>query len=152
MGAGGSLIARSMGPGLGDRPDGAWLAREIVQAVRQAVGRRFHVQVRLEAGSPLGMMAAEMLQLACWLEEDGVDAIHLTPDGNHPEAQAERLVALTTRSVKAIARVPVLRNGLFHTTDSVMTALENGSCDAVTLTRPLVRRPAVADQDARRAA
>lgn len=151
-GARGSLIAQSMGPGLGSFESRARLAREIVQAVRQAVGARFHVQVRLGATSPLGMMAAGTLKLVHWLEEDGVDAIHLTPDGDHPGAQAEEPMAFAARYVKEIARVPVLRNGLFHTPASIAAALENGSCDAVTLTRPLVRQPAVADLGSRQAA
>lgn len=145
-GARGSLIARLMGQDRGQ------LAREIAQAVRQAVGARFHVQVRLGATSPLGMMAAGTLKLVHWLEEDGVDAIHLTPDGDHPGAQAEEPMAFATRYVKEIARVPVLRNGLFHTPASIVAALENGSCDAVTLTRPLVQKPAVADLGSRQAA
>lgn len=147
-GARGSLIARFMGPGMNDRPDGyqgsaenrGRLAREIVQAVRRAVGSAFHVQVRLGASSPLGMMAAGTLELVRWLQEDGIDALHLTPDGDHPGAQADNPAAFAGRYVKEIAGVPVLRNGLFFTEDSIRAALESGSCDAVTLTRPLVRQ------------
>jgi len=148
----GSLIAQLMGPVVGDRADRARFAREVVQAVRQAVGARFHVQVRLGASSPLGMMAAGTLKLVHWLEEDGVDAIHLTPDGDHPGAQAEGPMAFATRYVKEIASVPILRNGLFHAPASIVAALDDGSCDAVTLTRPLVRQPAVTDLGTRRAA
>jgi hypothetical protein len=72
--------------------------------------------------------------------EDGIDAIHLTPDGDHPGAQAEEPTAFASRYVREVARVPVLRNGLFLTEAAIRTALENGSCDAVTLTRPLVRQ------------
>jgi 2,4-dienoyl-CoA reductase-like NADH-dependent reductase (Old Yellow Enzyme family) len=151
-GARGSLIAQLMGPGMNDRPDRGLLAREVVQAVRHAVGPKLHVQVRLGATSPLGMMASGTLRLVHRLEEDGVDAIHLTPDGDHPGAQAEGPAAVATHYVKEIASVPILRNGLFHTVDSIVAALESGSCDAVTMTRPLVRQPAVADQGSRRAA
>ena len=147
-GARGSLIARFLAPGLDARLDRTRLAREITQAVRAAVGARFHVQVRLGATSPLGMMAAGTLKLVHELEEDGVDAIHLTADGD----QAEEPMAFTARYVKEIASVPILRNGLFHAPSSIVAALENGSCDAVTLTRPLVRQPAVADLGSRRAA
>jgi 2,4-dienoyl-CoA reductase-like NADH-dependent reductase (Old Yellow Enzyme family) len=159
-GARGSLIARFMGPGLNDRPDGyqgsqesrGRLAREIVQAVRRSVGRAFHVQVRLGASSPLGMMAAGTLELVRWLEEDGIDAVHLTPDGDHPGAQAEGPVGFAARYVKDVVSIPVLRNGLFLTEDSIRTALGNASCGAVTLTRPLVRRPAAWDLGTKKAA
>ncbi|HYV47838.1 MAG TPA: tRNA-dihydrouridine synthase [Myxococcaceae bacterium] len=151
-GARGSLIAQLLGPGMDDRSDRARFAREVVEAVRRAVGTRFHVQVRLGASSPLGMMAAGTLKLVRELEEEGVDAIHLIPDGDHPGAQAEGPVAFATRCVKEIASVPILRNGLFRSPEGIVAALENGSCDAVTLTRPLVRRPAVTDLGTRRAA
>ena len=98
------------------------------------------------------MMAAGTLELVRWLEEDGIDAIHLTPDGDHPGAQAEGPVGFATRYVKDVVSVPVLRNGLFQTEDSIRTALGNASCDAVTLTRPLVRQPAVSDLGSKMAA
>jgi 2,4-dienoyl-CoA reductase (NADPH2) len=156
----GSVIAQFLAPGMEDRTDGyrgsaenrGRLAREIVQAVRHSVGPAFHVQVRLGASSPLGMMAAGTLELVRRLEEDGIDAIHLTPDGDHPGAQADGPVGFASRYVKDVAGVPVLRNGLFPTSDSIRTALESGSCDAVTLTRPLIRQTTASELGTKQAA
>jgi tRNA-dihydrouridine synthase len=56
--------------------------------------------------------------------------------------------ALAIRSVRSAVRVSVLRNGPFFNEDSIRTALENGSCDAVTLTRPLLHQLAAAELEA----
>jgi len=149
-GARGSLIAQFLGQSTGDRPGGyrgslerrCRLAREIVQAVRLSAGPDLHVQIQLGATSPMGMMAAGTLHLVRWLAEDGIDAIHLAPDGDHPRARTGRSFAVAARFVKEVARVPVLRNGAFGTVDEILTALDDGSCDAVTLTRPSPPVPA----------
>ncbi|HZN92203.1 MAG TPA: tRNA-dihydrouridine synthase [Myxococcales bacterium] len=141
----GTLVAQFLGPGTDERPSAyrgpvehrARLIREIVRAARGAVGRDFHLQVRLGVSSVLGLMAASTVQVVHWLEEDGIDAIHLAPEGRHPGAQAEAPFAFATRIVKEAARVPVLRNGRFETERSIQSALADESCDAVTLARPL---------------
>lgn len=65
----------------GSTPARARLAREIVVAVRDAVGDRLAVTAKLNMtdGVPGGLALAESLQVAKWLEVDGaLDAIELT--------------------------------------------------------------------------
>lgn len=144
-GSGGTVIARFMGHGPSDRPAAyqgpvgrrCLLAREIVRAVRDSVDPDFHVQIRLGASSPLGMMAAGTLQLIRWLKEDGIDAVHLTA-GDVPGAQTERSMEVAARYIKGITDLPVLLSGSFRTPGAILTALREGACDAVTLKRPLI--------------
>jgi len=154
----GSVVAQFLGPGTDERLSAsrgpveqrARLIREIVRAARGAVGRDFHLQVRLGVSSVLGLMAASTVQVVHWLEEDGIDAVHLVSEGHHPGAQAEASFAFATRLVKEAVRVPVLRNGRFETERSIQSALADASCDAVTLARPLA--PARRDEVALRPA
>ena len=133
-GAEGSLIAKLLAPGVAnDRPPAyqgslehrARLARQIARGVRHQVGSDFHVQFRLGVTSPLGMMAAGVLQVLEWLELDGVDAVHVNAN------------AVAGRYLKETAQVPVVRGGRFESEAAAKAALEDGSCDAVALVRPL---------------
>lgn len=59
----------------------ARLAREVTQAVRDAVGDRIAVlaKVNMDDGAPGGFWLDEAVQLARWLEQDGsVDALEMT--------------------------------------------------------------------------
>ncbi|MBF6355737.1 NADH:flavin oxidoreductase [Nocardia higoensis] len=59
----------------------ARLAREVAQAVREAVGGRIAVLAKLsmDDGAPGGLHIEESLQIGRWLEEDGtLDALELT--------------------------------------------------------------------------
>src|SRR5262249_7104315 len=144
-----SLIAQFLGPGFAERPEAyrgslegrARLLREVVSAVRGAVGRNFHVQVRLGISSVLGLMTAGTIQVARWLEEDGIDAVHLSPDDDHLGPEQGCSFAVVSRLVKEAVKVPILRNGWFEAEESIPSALAGGSCDAVTLARPFPTRP-----------
>jgi 2,4-dienoyl-CoA reductase-like NADH-dependent reductase (Old Yellow Enzyme family) len=137
-GAEGSLIAQYLAPGVADdRPEAyrgaleqrARLARQIARGVRYHVGSDFHVQVRLGVSSPLGMMAAGVIQVLAWLEQEGIDAVHVNAN------------AVAGRYLKEAARVPVLRGGRFESETAAGAALTDGSCDAVALVRPLELPP-----------
>lgn len=106
--------------------------REILQVARESVGRDFHLQVRLGVSHLLEMAVADMFDLIRSLEQSGVDAIHLANDAAPRDA-----VAYAARIIKNTVHLPVLRNGLFPTPEEIASTLDDGSCDAVTITRPL---------------
>lgn len=65
----------------GDLPGRARLLREVTRAVRAATDARFTVVVRLspeDFGNARGLDLDESLQLARWLADDGMDALHLS--------------------------------------------------------------------------
>jgi 2,4-dienoyl-CoA reductase (NADPH2) len=94
-GANGYLITQFLSSGINDRRDeyGGSLAnrarfvREIVAAIRKEVGANFHLQVKISAEDlnnaviPFerpGNTLEDTVQVCRWLEEDGVDAIHVS--------------------------------------------------------------------------
>jgi 2,4-dienoyl-CoA reductase-like NADH-dependent reductase (Old Yellow Enzyme family) len=93
----------------GDLENRARLLRRVVRAVRDQVGPAYHFQVKfsavdhhdaLEAWLPAGNKIDESIEVARWLEEDGVDALHVStgsffphprnPPGDFPTKEAAR--------------------------------------------------------------
>ena len=100
-GANGYLITQFLSSGINDRADEyggtlenrARFVREVVQAIRQRVGRDFHLQMKISAtefndaldddGGP-GNSVQDSLKVCQWLVEDGVDAIHVSSGSAFP--------------------------------------------------------------------
>ncbi|MBN3881494.1 MAG: NADH:flavin oxidoreductase [Nostoc sp. JL34] len=94
-GANGYLITQFLSSGINDRTDEfggslrnrARFLLEIIEAVRQEVGDKFHFQVKISAEDfnnavipweKPGNKLEETVQICQWLEEAGVDAIHVS--------------------------------------------------------------------------
>ena len=94
-GANGYLITQFLSSAINDRTDGyggslenrARFVIEIVQSIRKRCGRDFHLQMKISAtennnamvlGEQHGNMIADSVQVCKWLEEEGVDAIHVS--------------------------------------------------------------------------
>lgn len=98
--ANGYLFTQFLSSGINDRTDeyGGSLANrarfllEVVAAIRDAVGRDFHVQVKLSAiehnnvipWEGRGNTLADSLQVARWCETAGVDALHVSTGSLFP--------------------------------------------------------------------
>jgi 2,4-dienoyl-CoA reductase (NADPH2) len=139
----GYLFTQFLSSAINDRTDewGGSLAKrarfllETVKAVRGAVGADFHLQVKLSAvehhdavlfWEQPGNTLADSLQVCKWLEEAGVDAIHVStgsmfphprnPPGRFPIAEAGRtyssMLASGSSALRnyALFRVPALRS------------------------------------------
>jgi 2,4-dienoyl-CoA reductase (NADPH2) len=100
-GANGYLITQFLSSAINDRTDDyggslenrARFLREIVQAIRRRVGTDFHLQVKISAteyGDALdddhgkGNTVEDSVQVCRWLEQDGVDAIHVSSGNAFP--------------------------------------------------------------------
>jgi 2,4-dienoyl-CoA reductase-like NADH-dependent reductase (Old Yellow Enzyme family) len=100
-GANGYLITQFLSSGINDRTDEyggslenrARFVREIVRAIRQKVGRDFHLQMKISAtefNNSLDNMAKpgntveDSVQVCKWLEEDGIDAVHVSSGSSFP--------------------------------------------------------------------
>jgi 2,4-dienoyl-CoA reductase-like NADH-dependent reductase (Old Yellow Enzyme family) len=93
-GANGYLITQFLSSGINDRRDEyggslenrARFVLEIVDAIRAKVGRDFHLQMKISAidynnvipWEGRGNTLAESIQVCKWLEERGVDALHVS--------------------------------------------------------------------------
>ena len=100
-GANGYLITQFLSPAINDRKDEyggslenrARFVREIVRGIRSEVGPDFHLQMKISATDynndvfpweGRGTEIGESAQVCRWLEEDGVDAIHVSAGSMFP--------------------------------------------------------------------
>ena len=100
-GANGYLITQFLSSGINDRRDQyggplehrARFVREIVQAIRREVGRDFHLQMKISATEHhdalfpwegKGNTIEDSIQVVRWLEEDGIDAVHVSTGSSFP--------------------------------------------------------------------
>ena len=100
-GANGYLITQFLSSAINDRTDEyggslenrARFVLEIVRAIRARVGRDFHLQMKISATEynnavrfwdPKGNTIDESIQVCRWLEEAGVDAIHVSTGSSFP--------------------------------------------------------------------
>lgn len=99
--ANGYLITQFLSSATNDRKDQyggplenrARFILEIVAAIRKTVGSDFHLQAKISAtencnamvpGEPSGNTIQDSVQVAKWLEQAGVDAIHVSTGGYFP--------------------------------------------------------------------
>jgi 2,4-dienoyl-CoA reductase-like NADH-dependent reductase (Old Yellow Enzyme family) len=101
-GANGYLITQFLSSAINDRRDEyggslenrARFVREIVRAIRQEVGRDFHLQMKISAQDhnnavffwekQRGNTLTDSVQICQWLVEDGVDALHVSTGNMFP--------------------------------------------------------------------
>ncbi len=100
-GANGYLITQFLSSAINDRKDeyGGTLENrarfviEIVKAIRKKVGTKFHLQMKISAtesfnamnlGAPRGNTIQDSVQVCQWLEQAGVDAIHVSAGATFP--------------------------------------------------------------------
>lgn len=206
-GANGYLITQFLSSAINDRRDeyGGSLRKrarfllEIVAAIRREAGADFHLQVKISATEynnallpfePPGNTVEDSIQVCKWLEEAGVDALHIStgssfphpknPPGEFPvndalktfpsmlasgtneffnyltlraeptaklyqslwnHARGETIEGITledSRKIKAAVGIPVICTGGFQTASVIRQAIDEGSCDAVSMARPLI--------------
>ena len=172
---------------------------EVVEAMRKEVGDDFHLQVKINAvdhgnalmpWEPSGNKLEETVEVCQWLEQAGVDGLHISngnsfphplqPPGPLPLAEAaetygsmlangshtfrnyllfryrilrpiflmlwnrtrpekiEASNAADTRAIKQAVGIPVLANGALQQASTIRGLIDDGTCDAVTIARPLI--------------
>jgi 2,4-dienoyl-CoA reductase-like NADH-dependent reductase (Old Yellow Enzyme family) len=218
-GAQGYLFTQFLSPAINERTDEyggslenrARLLLDTVRAIRAAVGADFPLGVKISAVDyndavypwlPAGTTLPDTLRVCRWLEEAGVDYIHvsvgsffphpLNPPGGMPidvlghtygsmlrvgkralmnyasfrspllgkvflamwsRVQSGRPIEGinidNARAVKQQSRVPVFVTGGFQTASVIRRVLSDGTCDAVSIARPLVANPDLPQRFAR---
>jgi 2,4-dienoyl-CoA reductase-like NADH-dependent reductase (Old Yellow Enzyme family) len=136
--ANGYLITQFLSSGINDRTDDyggplenrARFLLEVVRAIRAEVGRDFHLQAKISATEynnafipwdKKGNTIGDSIQVCRWLEQEGVDAIHVStgstfphprnPAGDFPTDEAEK-----TYGVMLASRGSTFRNFLIFRT------------------------------------
>ncbi len=171
-GAHGYLLSQFLSPRSNQRHDDwggslenrARLLRRVAQAVRAAVGLDFPVAVKLNSADFQrgGFSFEESLQVAAWLEADGIDLLEISGgtyeqpkllgiDGlEAPEEQAG--VAASTlareayfvdfaRAMRAVVTVPLMVTGGLRSRAAMEAVLTDGAADLIGLGRPLCYQP-----------
>ena len=125
---------------------------EIIEKVREEVGADFPISVRISADEmvPGGMLPADAEDLAIWLEERGVDAVHVSvgnyasyPQGRMipPMAVEDGPLVKYASLMKQAVSIPVIAVGKLHTPALAEATLRNGQADFVALGRELLADP-----------
>lgn len=129
----------------------ARFARSVTRAVRQAVGEDFPLGMKLgvmdEEGSG-GLTLDETLQLVKWFEDDGLNFLEVSGafrsdviSRNVRAGKGEAYYLEAARRVKEVLRIPVFAVGGFRTLAAIEQALASGGCDAISMSRSLIRQP-----------
>lgn len=162
-GAHGYLISQFLSP-LTNQRDDEWggslenrarFAREVVRAVRKAVGPAFPVGIKLNSADFQhgGFNHEESVQVVQWLADDGVDLVELS--GGSYEAQAMFALASEqpqpsereayfldhARAVRRTCDVPLMVTGGFRQAASMRQAIADNACDVIGMARPLAVEP-----------
>jgi 2,4-dienoyl-CoA reductase-like NADH-dependent reductase (Old Yellow Enzyme family) len=155
-GAHGYLVSQFLSP-LANRRGDRWggrlrnrarFVREAARRMREAVRGRLLVSCRLGAGDgePGGLTVEEGIQVARWLEADGMPFIHVsTGIGSAPKIAPEgspwsdRL--LLGAAVRKALRVPVIGVGGIVDPDQAERALAEGLVDLVAVGRAMLADP-----------
>lgn len=160
---GGHLIEQFWSPAVNTRQDGYGgilenrlrFSREVIEAVAGTVSDDFLVFVRMTVDpltAALGLNSDAMLEIARAIDSLGrVDLLSVSGGtGATPEAQEATVPTdayprstynALARRIRAAVHVPVLVAGRILEPSEAETALEDGSCDLVAMTRALIADP-----------
>jgi 2,4-dienoyl-CoA reductase-like NADH-dependent reductase (Old Yellow Enzyme family)/thioredoxin reductase len=125
---------------------------EIIDAVRAEVGAGYPVTVRISADEmvPGGLTISDTTDLAVWLEQKGVAAIHVSV-GNYgsytsgkmipPMAVPDAPLVPYASRIKQAVRIPVIAVGKLHTPALAESVLQDDQADFIALGRELLADP-----------
>lgn len=127
---------------------------EVINEVRQAVGARYPVGIKINATDRLagGLDYADALEVVRLLDQSSVDLIDISGGTYFPGAAASSDGIASAgpyfidfaRRAKGVTAIPVMLTGGFRTRAQAVAALKGGSADAVSLARAMVLNPALA--------
>jgi 2,4-dienoyl-CoA reductase-like NADH-dependent reductase (Old Yellow Enzyme family) len=132
---------------------------EVVEAIRREVGSAFPLLVKLNSQEFLegGCTVGDMLEVASLLEKAGVDAIEMS-GGNHvegifgeffparkgkPKGEAAPYYLDEARRYRKKIRMPLMLVGGIRSYEWARRIVSEGYADYVSLSRPLIREPAL---------
>ena len=133
----------------------ARMLMEVLEAIREKVGRDYHVMAKTNADDYLedGFTTADMLRVCTMLEARGIEAVELSGGTSDPQStygparpgkkSPEAWYAGASKLLKETIGVPVILVGGIRSFATAQKLVSEGVCDGVSLSRPLVRQPDV---------
>ncbi|MEM3715368.1 MAG: FAD-dependent oxidoreductase, partial [Nitrososphaeria archaeon] len=158
---GSTLIANFLSPLTNKRTDSyggtlenrARLAIEVLQRIKNKVGRAYPVIFRVSGDEfvPGGLTLDDTKKIAKMLEENGVDALHITA-GNiayeesyyrtyPPMAMPRACNVYLAEAIKKVVSVPVIAVGRINDPVLAENILRNGQADLIAMGRALIADP-----------
>jgi 2,4-dienoyl-CoA reductase-like NADH-dependent reductase (Old Yellow Enzyme family) len=136
----------------------ARLLLEVVRAVRERVGSRYPISVKLNSSDFVkgGFTLDESVQVVRWLNDAGVDLLEVSggtyeqleffkalPESEVRDSTREREAVFLeyAKSIKAVARMPIMVTGGFRTLAGMEAALAGGHTDMLGVARPFCLDP-----------
>lgn len=161
----GYLLSQFLSPKINQRNDEyggsienrARIIRDIIQAVRNAVGLEFPIGVKLNSSDfqKGGFSLDDCVQVAHWLAEDGIDLLEISggtyeqlsligvepTEVRESTRKREAYFIEYAEKIKAEAKIPLMVTGGFRSRSVMEQAIESGEVDVVGLARPLCTQP-----------
>ena len=162
-GAHGYLLSQFLSPYFNHRIDAyggnlenrARFLLEVVRAVRAAVGPDYPVLCKLNSEDflPDGLAVVDSLLVGKMLEEAGVDILELSGGtgasgkfrpvrpGKVNSPEEDGYFKESAKRFRAEVNLPLILVGGIRSLEGAQRMVENGLCDAVSMSRPLIREP-----------
>ncbi|WP_299850783.1 NADH:flavin oxidoreductase/NADH oxidase family protein [uncultured Roseovarius sp.] len=131
------------------------IIREVIDAVRQAVGASYPVGIRINSTDKLegGLTTVDALEVVRLLDKTSVDLIDISGGTYFPGAASSSdgtassgpYFADFAKRAKALTDIPIVVTGGFETRDQVVRALRDGAADAISLGRAMILNPSLAN-------
>jgi 2,4-dienoyl-CoA reductase-like NADH-dependent reductase (Old Yellow Enzyme family) len=133
----------------------ARLLLDVIASVRAEVGTEFPVAVKLNSSDfqKGGFTLDECVQVVLWLNDAGIDLLEISGGTyeqleffkEQPQREStikrEAFFLEYAKSIKAVAKMPLIVTGGFRTKKAMEEALEEGLIDAIGIARPLCLKP-----------
>lgn len=129
---------------------------EVIDAVREAVGPSFPIGIKINSTDKLvgGLSTEDALQVVRLLHETSIDLIDVSGGTYFPGAASSSDGASATgpyfidfaRRAKSLTSIPIMLTGGFQTREEAVTAIKEGSVDAVGLARAMALHPDLASR------
>ncbi len=132
----------------------ARIVLDIVSGIRHVTGDQFPILIKMNAADFVdgGLQPSEMIEIAGMLEQAGLDAVEMS--GGTPLSGKQNPIRVGDDSVwyrdaaeqfKKKLALPLILVGGIRRASSAEDLLNQGICDAVALSRPLIRQPDLPD-------
>lgn len=159
----GYLLSQFLSPHYNSRNDSyggslenrARLLLEVYREIRQRVGKKFPLMVKINSEDFLegGLTVKEMIEVAHMLENHGMDAIEISGGtfqsgkfipsriGTSKSMEREVYYRKAAEAFKKELKIPLILVGGFLSFDIAAEVVASGLADYVALSRPLIREP-----------
>lgn len=130
------------------------VVREVINAVRQAVGPAYPIGIKINSTDKLegGLTTDDALEVVRLLDGTSVDLIDISGGTYFPGAASSSDGTSSSgpyfidfaRRAKDVTSIPIMLTGGFETRDQAEKALKDGAADAISLARAMVLDPSLA--------